>query len=67
MGRELEKTPEPLGRPNVSTLNITGNLVVRKSSREGRTVRALVYVLMNILDGMDCSTYLDINMASVLL
>ena len=67
VGRELEEPPHSLAGTNVPSVHVTGDLVVRRSHRNGRTVRSLIDILVDILDRLYRSANLDIHMRTELL
>ena len=65
--RELKDVRERLRRTNVSTRNVASNLVVRRAYSGYSVVRPFIDVLINILNGLNYSVYLNIYIAIVLL
>ena len=62
MGIILRQVPESLYRANVLGLNIAGDLVVCLRDSYGYVVNTLIHVLVDILNGLNHSTDLNINM-----
>jgi hypothetical protein len=67
IGRELEDAPDSLLWTNKPTGNITADLIVRSANHGRRTVRTLVYVLVDIFDGLNRSVYLNVYIILILL
>ena len=57
----LRQVPESLCRANIAGLNIAGDLVVCLRDSYGYMVNTLIHVLVDILDSLNYSTDLDIN------
>ena len=57
--------PDTLGRTNIMGTYMIQYLIYILSNGDGGMVMTLVYVLMNVLDGLDRGTDLDIDMAVI--
>ena len=65
--RELKDARERLYKTNISTGNIAGNLVVCRAYSGYNAVCPFIDILINILNSLNYSVYLDIHIAIVLL
>ncbi len=65
--RVLKEAPESLCRTYIPCLDVAGNLVIRTRDGNGHTVCPFIDVLIDILDRLNGSTNLDVNMRAELL
>ena len=63
----LRQALESLCKANIPGLNIAGDLVVCLRDSYSHAVNTLIHVLVDILDSLNYSTDLDINMQPELL